>query len=175
MKSKSKIAQAFRYALLRRHQFSRQISTRHNSCNSWEQNSKNNEKVHFHQGIRTVPGVPKRTKYIFLFFFRLIKEQGQKKGQITNNVTTSLRESQKILLSDRHNAQRYSHFGKGPCMYYVITKKEGEGAQKMNFFDYVQYKQRGAGQKTQNLDYVIHEWSLMVSVISIVFLIITKK
>ena len=60
-------------------------------------------------------------------------------------------------------------------MYYVITKKEGEGAQKMNFFDYVQYTQRGPGQKTQNLDYVIHEWSLMVSVISIVFLIITKK
>ena len=85
LKSKSKIAQAFRYALLRRHQFSRQISTRHNSCNSWEQNSKNNEKVHFHQGIRTVPWVPRRIKYFYL----------EVKG--TNNLSTAMEKGKKII------------------------------------------------------------------------------
>ena len=102
-KSKSKIALAFWYALLWRHQFSRQIRTRHNSCNSWEQNSKNNEKVHFHQGIRTVPGVPRSIKYYcyLSFYFRLlkiIKEQGQS----TNNVTTSLKESKTFIVRQTH-------------------------------------------------------------------------
>ena len=43
------------------------------------------------------------TSVIYFCLLKIIKEQGQS----SNNVTTSLKESQKILLSDRHTAQRY--------------------------------------------------------------------
>ena len=43
------------------------------------------------------------TSVIYFRLLKIIKEQGQN----SNNVTTSLKESQKILLSDRHTAQRY--------------------------------------------------------------------